>query len=189
MTFSRAKPAGWTDDIDTITAAQVNQIDTNQSRALDGTAGGTYSPVPPLNINGLTATTIGVFTRGPLAQHPMRFDTTTILDTALPQILDTQPVDIFYIDTWGSFANSLDLILGIGSSAIGPIRGQVITIAVPIANGNTITFYVEGSYPGAPFATIQGVYSFQAGGSPLYAKFIYDGSTWRSLEFSGDVSG
>jgi hypothetical protein len=188
MTFSRAKPAGWTDDIDTITAAQVNQIDTNQSRALDGTAGGTYSPVPPLNINGLTATTIGVFTRGPLAQHPMRFDTTTILDTALAQVLDTQPVDIFYIDTWasGPFANSLDLELGILSPAIAPIRGQVVTIAVPAANGSTIDIKPEG---GGVIATIPAAYSLQAAGSPLYAKFIYDGSTWRRLEFSGDVSG
>lgn len=188
MTFSRAKPAGWTDDIDTITAAQINQIDTNQSRALDGTAGGTYSPVPPLNINGLTATTIGVFTRGPLAQHPMRIDTATIIDTALTQVLDTQPVDIFYIDTWasGPFANSLNLELGILSPAIAPIRGQVVTIAVPAKSANQVDISPEG---GAVIATITTLpYTNQLNG-PVYAKFIYDGSTWRPLEYSGDTQG
>ena len=52
MSFTRAKPSGWTDDIDTITAAQINQIDVNQSRAVDGVAGGLSTPTPAIEIGG-----------------------------------------------------------------------------------------------------------------------------------------
>lgn len=52
MSFTRAKPLAWTDDLDPITAAQQNQIDLNQSRALDGTGGGAYSPAAALDISG-----------------------------------------------------------------------------------------------------------------------------------------
>ena len=44
MTFSRARPAGWTNDITTISAVEINQIDVNQSRAIDGNGGGPYTP-------------------------------------------------------------------------------------------------------------------------------------------------
>lgn len=52
MTFTRAKPLGWVDDIDSIVQAQINQIDLNQSRSLDGNAGGRYTPSPELEIDG-----------------------------------------------------------------------------------------------------------------------------------------
>lgn len=47
MSFTRAKPAGWIAG-DEITAAQINQIDINQSRAVDGFAGGSYAPTAAL---------------------------------------------------------------------------------------------------------------------------------------------
>ena len=52
MTFTRALPAGWTDGVDAITAPQLNQIDVNISRALDGSAGGSYLPNGALTIDG-----------------------------------------------------------------------------------------------------------------------------------------
>lgn len=52
MTFTRALPAGWTDAVDPITAPQLNQIDVNISRALDGSAGGLYLPNGTLTIGG-----------------------------------------------------------------------------------------------------------------------------------------
>ena len=63
MTFTRALPAGWADGVDPITAAQLNQIDVNISRALDGSAGGTYEPQNALVIDGsagVNVTTSGV---------------------------------------------------------------------------------------------------------------------------------
>lgn len=59
MTFSRAKPTGWTDNVDTITATQINQIDLNQSRAIDGTAGGTYTPSGAVTLGGSAGVFIG----------------------------------------------------------------------------------------------------------------------------------
>lgn len=50
MTFARAKPGGATDDISVITANEFDTVDVNQSRALDGTAGGPYSPTSPIGI-------------------------------------------------------------------------------------------------------------------------------------------
>lgn len=59
MTFSRAKPTGWSDNVDTITAAQINQVDLNQSRAIDGNAGGTYTPSAAITLAGNAGITIG----------------------------------------------------------------------------------------------------------------------------------
>jgi hypothetical protein len=52
--FSRQNPTGWLPG-DILTAAQINGIDINQSRALDGTggsAGSAYTPATPINIGG-----------------------------------------------------------------------------------------------------------------------------------------
>jgi hypothetical protein len=51
MTFSRAKPAGWSTG-ERFTSTQANTIDLNQSRAVDGNAGGTYTPSAAINITG-----------------------------------------------------------------------------------------------------------------------------------------
>lgn len=51
MSFSRVKPAGWTDNLDTITASQMNTLDTNVSNAVDG-RGGTYTLTSTLEFNG-----------------------------------------------------------------------------------------------------------------------------------------
>lgn len=52
MSFTRAKSTGWTAGIDKITASQINQIDVNQSRAVDGTGGGVYQPSAVIEIQG-----------------------------------------------------------------------------------------------------------------------------------------
>ncbi len=51
MTFSRAKPAGYSTG-DRLTAAEINSIDVNQSRAIDGYAGGNYNPSAVINFTG-----------------------------------------------------------------------------------------------------------------------------------------
>lgn len=49
--FSRVNPIGWA-LFEELTSAQMNQLDINASRAIDGTFGGTYTPSGPINING-----------------------------------------------------------------------------------------------------------------------------------------
>ena len=51
MTFARANSLGWA-LFENLTSAQMNIIDINQSRALDGDAGGTYNLSAPLVLNG-----------------------------------------------------------------------------------------------------------------------------------------
>lgn len=51
MTFSRVKPLGW-GNLDTLTSAEINQLDLNVSRAVDGTFGGEYLPSAPIVIAG-----------------------------------------------------------------------------------------------------------------------------------------
>ena len=58
MSFTRAKPAGWTDNVDALTAQQLNHIDANITRALDGTGGGTYSLSAPLTIAGAAGVSV-----------------------------------------------------------------------------------------------------------------------------------
>ena len=52
MTFTRAKPSGWTADVDTWTAFQANKVDLNASQGVDGTSGGSYTPSAAINITG-----------------------------------------------------------------------------------------------------------------------------------------
>lgn len=51
MTFTRQKPAGWADG-DTLTATQITNIDANLSNAIDGSAGGVYTPATALQVGG-----------------------------------------------------------------------------------------------------------------------------------------
>lgn len=59
MTFSRARPQGWTDQITTINQLELDRIDTNAANALDGHAGGTYAPSGPLALEGSAGFSVG----------------------------------------------------------------------------------------------------------------------------------
>ena len=72
MSFTRAKPAGYVDDVDVVTAAELNQIDTNQSRAIDGNAGGTYTSSGAIALNGSAGFSVG-------ASNPMTVNGTLAL--------------------------------------------------------------------------------------------------------------
>ncbi len=52
MAFSRVWPLGLTDGVSRLLAAALNQLDINQSRAVDGTSGGNYTPSAAVNFNG-----------------------------------------------------------------------------------------------------------------------------------------
>ncbi|MBM61364.1 MAG: hypothetical protein CL484_00265 [Acidobacteria bacterium] len=49
MAFTRANPLGWVKG-QLLTAGQINQVDVNQSQAVDGTGGGVYVPAAPIEI-------------------------------------------------------------------------------------------------------------------------------------------
>jgi hypothetical protein len=51
MSFTRVKPAGWAFG-EKLTSDQMNTLDLDHSRAVDGNAGGNYSPSADINISG-----------------------------------------------------------------------------------------------------------------------------------------
>jgi hypothetical protein len=51
MSFTRANVAGWATG-EVLTTTQMNQLDLDHSRAVDGNAGGTYTPSAAIIING-----------------------------------------------------------------------------------------------------------------------------------------
>ena len=58
MTFALVNPLGWA-LFELLTSGQMNQLDFNMTRALDGAAGGVYSPTAQLTIDGATNLTPG----------------------------------------------------------------------------------------------------------------------------------
>jgi hypothetical protein len=54
MSFTRAKGAGWLNG-ELLTQAEINQIDENQSKAVDGDAGGPYAPSADITFAGATS--------------------------------------------------------------------------------------------------------------------------------------
>lgn len=193
MTFSKAKPAGWTDNIDTPNAAQLGTIDTNQSRAIDGAAGGAYAPTNPVQINGaglssdnlLSSTITGILQRAPNGRLPRRFNTSTIIDNVAPVIVD-MTYDVYYAPA--GHLNNLTVRLATATGQL-PTTGDVLKIVRDGNAGAVVTLVIESeAAPGVPIATIpDGPGAWQA--STLYsASFWWDGLVWRSLRWSNAVS-
>lgn len=57
--FARVNAANWVDDVSPLTVEQVNPLDVNITRAIDGAAGGLYAPKPTIGIAG-AGLTIGI---------------------------------------------------------------------------------------------------------------------------------
>ncbi len=204
MTFSRAKPLGYTDDLDVITAAQADQIDTNQSQAVDGVGGGTYSPGAPIEINGaglssnnLQTSTIGAnatLTRVATGHMPRLIDTTTVADVAAEQILF--PIaDKYIIDP--THTNGLTLSLsgttGGGTDVPPGTVIELVRIGVGGGGGAQVDIQDLPTVDGGVVATtFPNSYTNQLGGSPFWAKFWFDQSSvpfrWRVFAMSTDTS-
>lgn len=197
MTNFRANPAGWTDAdpvAGEVTPRQLNIMDRGAAGAVDGTAGGLYSPALPIRINGSGLSTSalkdsmvrGVLARGAAGRYPLTFDDTTIADTALPQYIDTS-ADVY----WNSVAvpGNAWLIYLVTTAAHGqvPGDGDEITVVSPIELPLGATIKQES--PVLTVATI-GLWALQRVGSPMYCKFRWRSSTsrWVRVSFSADIA-
>jgi hypothetical protein len=108
--FSRANPTGWAPG-DVLSAAQINKIDLDQSRAVDGTggsAGTPYAPITSIDIAGSGIRTTGTGDAAWL-QVPSR---------ALDRLVETDA--IFWNDagTHGSWSIQHVVLLGIDSALL-----------------------------------------------------------------------
>jgi hypothetical protein len=52
MNFTRVNPGGWTNDISTITQDQLNGLDIDHAKSINGDDGGTWTPTDPIAIEG-----------------------------------------------------------------------------------------------------------------------------------------
>lgn len=194
MTFSKVNPAGWTDNTTSANAAQLGGMDTNQSRAVDGAAGGTYTPTNPIQINGaglgsdnlLSSTVTGILQRSPSGRWPRRFSSTTILDVAAPQLVDMS-YDHYYRGA-PAHANNITILLATATGQV-PTTGDVIEI---VREGNpaapAVTFTIASEVaPGVPLARFPDAAGpWQA--YPLYtAMFWWTGAVWLSFRWSNGV--
>lgn len=142
MSFTRAKPPGWVQG-DKLTPTQINHIDVNQSRAIDGTGGGLYTPVAPVRIDGLYPNGLHVedllaqrarITEGPLdfngilspSDHGIgyRLRHLTLPTGALEVGCDR---DVYTVD---SFGGPVPHYLDLSHTSPIPERGEVIRVCL-----------------------------------------------------------
>lgn len=200
MSFSRAKPAGWTASIDTITAAQINQIDINQSRALDGTNGGTYTLAAPLTLNDDNVTIEDLIVSGSLdaqggasfdsfgpatVSNPVTYSGSTgwsvwrvgvISDTASVQTITPNTADIWVIPELAS--NNLDIRLSTSSA----VNGMIVHFQRNDGAAGARTCLIRTTTP-TTIATF-GTGVTDKGG----VSFFYYSTTWRVLHHWGAVT-
>lgn len=89
MSFTRVNSGGWTASVSQVTAAQLNALDVNMTRAIDGNAGGAYTPSAKIQIQGTAGLEIGgtgTASKLLLASRSV----TRILDQAHPHMASAQ---------------------------------------------------------------------------------------------------
>jgi hypothetical protein len=192
MTFSLIKAAGWYDNIQSLTAAEIGAFDLNQSRAVDGAAGGIYSPAGTIQVNGsgfgsdrlTNVTATGVLQRAASARWVWRTSTTTILDQAAAQVLDMS------YDTYRTtidHANNINIRLAV-TTGQQPTEGdilQVVRIGIPTAPRTFIIYSEEA--PAAPLAQFPVAAGGVQSNTVYMGEFWFTGATWVPLRLSADV--
>jgi len=197
MTFARLKPAGWTDG-DTITPTEINGIDTNQSEAVDGTAGGTYTPAAVVAINGsgIKSDNIGASTlTGALAIQSTvtPADGTAATAARLPFRIDTAALGNFDVEIRDS-ANVYDIYIDTSVHTLvrtwtlvcaGAVTGELCMIKMTDSSANATDIKsktsgaVVGSFTASPTV---GDHTHR------WILFRYDGTDWVYLTGHPDTS-
>jgi hypothetical protein len=154
MTFARVKPSGWIDG-ERLYASQVNALDVNVSRALDGTNGGTYTLLSPLTVGGaawniggnatvggtLAVTGAATFAGAATITGALSAASTSLLTmtganrVGLTSRTITRVVDSLY----GNWNGSDFIMNGAGGFTHAASIGQAIVIALHVPHGATLT--------------------------------------------------
>lgn len=142
MTFSRVNPSGWSDG-QLLTASQMNDLDSDHADAIDGAAGGTYSPSSAITISGSGLTVAGALTASGASNYPALSPTRT-----LTGIISMAPID----NALSGAAPAWGQTLSIGATFRGWIQNSVtgpheivFHISPPVgATLKTVTLYVDG---------------------------------------------
>lgn len=193
MSFSAIFPNGLTDDSSTITATQAEALDSAVQDMIDGAGGGTVAPSTAIQIDGaglgcsnLQDTTIGSgesLTRHTQGHYPILVDDSTLSDTATVQAAG-MAADVWVMPA--SHSNNVTIRLSV-STGVTPVTGDVIEV---IRTGTaTGTFDIDAEdAPGTVIASFPTSYTNQQSGTPFSARFYFNGTTWKRLRFTADVS-
>jgi len=136
MAFTRVNPLGWA-LFEELTSAQMNQLDLNASRAIDGVFGGTYNLSAPITINGtMTVTNLNV---GTLTGDGV-FDTLTVNGIATFND-DAYFNDVLHVNGTMAIASNVTMTAG---SFIFTSSGDVEIHGGTLRVFNTATASFEG---------------------------------------------
>lgn len=197
MTFSRARAQGWVDDVDSIAAAEQNQIDTNASRGADMTAGGTYTPSSPVEVNGsgIKSDNIGDSTlQGTLALNvavadaarvPTRYNDSFPGNTSLT--LRGGAEDVYDIYEWtGTVTAGRTWTL----SVAGAVDGEICRFVTNHSDAFAIDIASDGGAAN-PIATFPSGGSITGAASTMWVDLRYDSSAgeWKPCCGHIDVGG
>lgn len=180
MTFSRVKSMGYIDDVSVIPAAEINAIDTNQSEAIDGASGGTYTLSSPLVLDG-AGVKIGSDGGIGIAELRITGPVTIVGDAATirwrtqqlsggSQPVDGSTTDVFLTQSPTGSAITYDLN-GSGSN------GMMVHFRRPATGTFNITIYDTPNF----------ICTMHQGTGPVSCTLIKLSGAWRLLMFSPDV--
>lgn len=175
MTFSRQKPLGYTDDLDVISAAEADGLDTNQSLAVDGAAGGSYAPSAAITIGGagLTMDAPFVLNVGALLQLAVGVTIANVDNQTLGPTAGI--VRNMAIPT----GNHVHAMVAAGNA------GSLLMIAInDTAGTNSVQINRSGFVGGPPYIVL-----FPAGIAWKCALLYDDGTNWRLLGHYGCTAG
>lgn len=187
MTHARVKPAGWTDDVDTITAAEANALDINITRSVDGNAGGAYNNSAEIRFQGAfrvdgavdfngTESHSGAVTfestvtlSGTGARVQYRGDTTADATATISAQLDYRWV--------AAITANRTLTLSTATAPV-PLAGNAIRIrAFPVGGGFTLTIACQAA---GNLATLSGATAESTGGS---IEVVFNGTRWIVVDW------
>lgn len=178
MAFPRQKPTGYTDDVDVIKGSEATGIDTNQSNAIDGAAGGSYTPTGPINITDAGGGGLGdVDVTGTVTMKSgamLEFTAGATISNTDNQTID--PADGLIREFAAPTAGQRDHdIVAAGN------KGRMVWITRPSSGGNAIVIHRSG-FAGAAIATLPA--------SAWSSVLLYDdGTNWRLLDHADATPG
>lgn len=139
MTFSRVKPSGWATG-ERLTSTQMNNLDIDHARAVDGNAGGSYTPSSAIVIGGSGLQVGGVGTgvaERLLALEDPPFLRATLTGSGLSSDAKLTPAEEISKGTWSIASNDVQV----------PQAGwYLVTVNCLLTSTNTANPYLGQAY-------------------------------------------
>lgn len=182
MTISRVKSGGWTEELDSLTAQELDSLDNNLVKAIDGDGGGTYSPTNPIIIGGagIQINRLGDSVLSGNFQFSgdnacMRWRYSTFTGTA------DVTIGVEY-DEWHSvdtFDNNRTVTLRSATGSPLPSAGNKIRVRLRHTTDWDVNFEREDT-------TTLATFDAQGGNNTAWFEFMYTGTVWITSGWGTD---